>query len=125
MKRSQYSAFSEILVSRLFVQERASRDQFNRASSYTHKRDSQALLEELGVRAKSWRAIRAILNDFETPLIDEIKTAGEATSLAIDWQNWQSRQALSYAQLLSYQQYFEALGEKFNLTDEFRENGII
>lgn len=59
------------------------------------------------------------------PAINNITSAGEAESLAIDWQNWQSEQSLSYAELSLWQDFFGRLAKKFNLTDEFRENGII
>ncbi len=57
--------------------------------------------------------------------ITEIKTEGEARSIAIDFQNWVSNQNLSYAELIVYSDYFEKLAKKFNLVDEFKENGII
>jgi hypothetical protein len=55
----------------------------------------------------------------------EITTQDEARQFAIDWQNWQATQSLSYQELADWQTYFEALAVKFNLTDEFIENGII
>ena len=42
-----------------------------------------------------------------------------------DWQNWASEQSLSYGELAKFQGYFETLAKKFDLTDEFIENGII
>ena len=54
-----------------------------------------------------------------------IKTKEEARQIAIDWQYKQSKQAMSYHELLQWQNYFEILAKKFNLTDEFKENGII
>lgn len=57
--------------------------------------------------------------------IDRVKTAGEATDLAIDWQNWQAEQSLSYGELAEWQAYFRTLARKFDLRDEFEENGII
>jgi len=57
--------------------------------------------------------------------INSIKTVEEARSLAIDWQQWASETPLSYYQLSVWQNYFEKLADKFNLTDEFKENGII
>lgn len=59
------------------------------------------------------------------PPINTITTPQQARQLAIDWQNWQSEQALSYGELADYQAYFTKLAELFNLTDEFKENGII
>ena len=63
--------------------------------------------------------------EFKMPNIDKVKSADEAESLAIDWQHWQSEQSLSYGEVVYYQNYFEALGEKFNLTEVFKENAII
>jgi phospholipase C len=57
--------------------------------------------------------------------ITAIKTAGEARQEAIDWQNWQSEQSLSYREMSDWQWYFETLAKKFNLADEFKENGVI
>lgn len=54
-----------------------------------------------------------------------IKTEDEARQFAIDWQNWQAEQSMSYFEASNWQAYFEALGRKFNLTEEFKENGII
>lgn len=54
-----------------------------------------------------------------------INTAAEARDKAIEWQNWASERALSYGETAEWQAYFEKLGEEFNLTEEFRENGII
>lgn len=59
-----------------------------------------------------------------TPL-RQPRTAEEARQHAIDWQNWASNQNLSYDELAEYQGYFKKLANKFNLTDEFKENGII
>jgi hypothetical protein len=57
--------------------------------------------------------------------IDTIETVEEARQLAIDWQQWQADKALSMVQLMVFASYFEDIGKKFNLTDEFKENGII
>jgi hypothetical protein len=54
-----------------------------------------------------------------------IKTEEEARQYAIDWQNWASEQNLSYDELAEWQGIFTELAEKFNLVDEFKENGII
>ena len=50
---------------------------------------------------------------------------GEASQEAIEFQHWASEQNLSYGELLEYQEHFIELGRKFNLTEEFKENGII
>lgn len=52
-------------------------------------------------------------------------TQDEARQYAIDWQNWQSEQSLSYGELAEWSDIFTELGERFDLTEEFNENGII
>ena len=53
-------------------------------------------------------------------------TREDARSYAIEWQKWVSdTQNLSYSELAEWQEYFVMVGEKFNLTEEFKENGII
>lgn len=52
-------------------------------------------------------------------------TQAEARQYAIDWQQWASEQNLSYSELAEWNAIFAKLGEQFNLTDEFKENGII
>ena len=59
------------------------------------------------------------------PSVSEVKTQDEARQLAIDWQNWQSEQSLSYEDLILWQSYFEKLGEVWGLADEFKEEGIV
>jgi RAB protein geranylgeranyltransferase component A len=61
---------------------------------------------------------------FVKPL-SQIKTKEEARTMAIDYQNWASRENLSYSEIAKHQDYFEKLGKKFKLTEEFKENGII
>ena len=52
--------------------------------------------------------------------------AEEVRQHAIDWQNWVSdKQSLSYGELLAWQIHFERLANKFDLVEEFKENGII
>lgn len=53
------------------------------------------------------------------------KTAEEARQYAIDWQNWASEQTLSYGELTEWHDIFCELSEKFNLENEFEENGIL
>jgi hypothetical protein len=53
------------------------------------------------------------------------KTKEEARDYAIRWQYWVAEQNLSYGELLKWGIYFERLGKKFKLTDEFKENGIL
>jgi len=52
-------------------------------------------------------------------------TQEDARQQAIEWQHWQSEQSLSYVELIEWEEHFAALGEKFQLTEEFQENGII
>lgn len=59
------------------------------------------------------------------PDINTITSAGEARDLAIDWQAWQSEQSLYMSELADWQAFFRELGRKFDLRDEFEENGII
>lgn len=59
------------------------------------------------------------------PPLGTITTADEATDLAIEWQQWQAEQSLSLGELAEWQAYFRQLARKFNLRDEFEENGII
>lgn len=54
-----------------------------------------------------------------------VKTAGEAQDQAIAWQKWVSEQSLSYGEFADWQHYFEKLANEFDLTEEFKENGII
>ena len=61
----------------------------------------------------------------KVPFVNEVKNEDEARQIAIDWQDWQSEQSLSYEELSVWQSYFEKLASTFNLTEEFRENGII
>lgn len=56
---------------------------------------------------------------------DRPQTAEEARQQAIEWQNWQSDKDLSMGVIAQWGAYFAELGKKFNLTDEFKENGII
>lgn len=57
--------------------------------------------------------------------IAEVTTVGQAEDIAKDWQQLTSEQSLSYGELAADHAYFEELATKFNLTDVFKENGII
>ncbi len=59
------------------------------------------------------------------PNISTITDAGQAEQLAIDWQHWFSEEDHYMSELADWGDFFTELGTKFNLTDEFRENGII
>lgn len=54
-----------------------------------------------------------------------IETAEEARDFAIEWQKWQSEQSLSYGELAEWNARFAELADKFDLREEFEENGII
>jgi hypothetical protein len=54
-----------------------------------------------------------------------IFTAEEARDYAIDWQAWMSNQNLSYGEIAEWQMIFRELAERFDLEEEFKENGII
>ena len=54
-----------------------------------------------------------------------VKTQNEAKQIAINYQNWASKRSLSYYDISLWQNYFETLAEKFDLKEEFLENGII
>jgi hypothetical protein len=57
--------------------------------------------------------------------ISKVTSSDQARELAIDWQVWSAEQAMSYDELWGWQQYFTKLADRFNLRDEFVENGII
>lgn len=58
-------------------------------------------------------------------LLEAIKNRQDAKDFAIEWQNWQSTQALSYGDLFYWQSILTNIGKKFGLISEFKENGII
>lgn len=64
--------------------------------------------------------------------VTSIKTVDEARQIAIGWQDWVSKQneigekpTLYTSDLMQWSGYFTTLGKKFDLIDEFIENGII
>ena len=48
----------------------------------------------------------------------------QAREQAIDWQIETAKQNLSYGELAEAGEYFEKLGRRYGLIQEFRENGI-
>ena len=54
-----------------------------------------------------------------------IKTKEQARQYAIDFQQWASEKALSYNELILFQEKLKAIATKFHLVNEFKENGII
>jgi hypothetical protein len=55
----------------------------------------------------------------------KITNAEEAREFAIDWQQWASEQNMSYGELAEWSNILTELANKFDLTEEFIENGII
>lgn len=64
-------------------------------------------------------------NKFTLPPLSKVQTADEAEQLAKDWQIWAAEQSQSYGEVMADQVYFEELAKKFDLTEIFKENGII
>ena len=58
------------------------------------------------------------------PKPEDIETREQARDLAIEWQQWQSGQSLSYDEVAVWEDFFAALAERFGLAEEFRENAI-
>lgn len=58
------------------------------------------------------------------PDVNTITTEDQARQLAIDWQDWQATEDLSWGELSDWHGFFTQLADKFGLTDEFEENGI-
>ena len=54
-----------------------------------------------------------------------ITTQDEARQYAIDWQKWVADQNLFYGELAEWQYKLAELAKRFDLTEEFEENGII
>lgn len=57
--------------------------------------------------------------------IYKIITEEEARQIAIDFQTSFNEKSYSYSELNEIGGYFQKLAEKFNLIEEFKENGII
>lgn len=53
------------------------------------------------------------------------KQKEQARASAIEWQLDFQKNNYSYAELFHFQTYFEKLGKRYGLTQEFLENGII
>jgi len=60
------------------------------------------------------------------------KTKEEAREYAVEWQEWVSEQnqigkepTLYQSDLIEWQEHFRAIAIKFDLLEEFNENGII
>lgn len=62
----------------------------------------------------------------KVPSIDKVTTIAQARNIAIDWQNWASKQSLSFSELANWQAYFRSLARKYpELREEFEENAIL
>jgi hypothetical protein len=57
--------------------------------------------------------------------LSQIKNKNQARQYAIDWQVWVSKKKLSYGEMAAYQDGLRALGKKWGLLREFKENGIV
>ena len=53
------------------------------------------------------------------------KTKGEARTQAIEWQHDFSNKSMSWEEVIDAGNYFVEIAKKFNLTEEFKENGVI
>ena len=71
------------------------------------------------------KVLRQALDELDFEPRTDIKDKDEARQHAIDWQSWQQYHQLSFAEIAYWQTYFEVIADKFGLTDEFKENGII
>jgi hypothetical protein len=49
----------------------------------------------------------------------------EAREQAIDFMNLQATENMSYEEILEWQNYFYHIAKKYDLEDEFTENGVI
>lgn len=57
--------------------------------------------------------------------VENVKTQGEAREFAIQWQQWFSEQNMSWSELSEWEIVFENLAKRFDLVEEFIENGIL
>lgn len=54
-----------------------------------------------------------------------IKTKEQARQFGIDYQKLASEKSLSYSEVLHFQNKLSKIAEKFDLVEEFIENGIL
>lgn len=59
------------------------------------------------------------------PPLTDVKTEERARDIAIEWQATTQEEAMSWGEAIEHVDYFTVLANKYNLTDEFKENGII
>lgn len=74
------------------------------------------------VRQKTY-AEEAAMNKANKEYYERMKR--RARNNAIFWQEKISNESMSYEELAEIQSHFEALGKRYGLLNEFRENGII
>ena len=75
---------------------------------------------------KYWgKNMRIETRQYKLYKFEELNDEAKQRDLAIDWQQWQAEHSLSYGEIVYFQNYFERLATKLDLTDEFKENGII
>jgi hypothetical protein len=55
----------------------------------------------------------------------KITTRDDARQFAIDWHHWQSTEVLYLSEMCRWYDALTELANKFDLVDEFTENGII
>ena len=70
-------------------------------------------------------AVKSVITSVDDWLIRNCETKEEARQYAINWQNWVSEQDLSWEELSKMESDLEDLALKFDLVEEFKENGII
>ena len=75
-------------------------------------------------QAKLHGGVHAIM-EYKFHLLPIITNADAARDVAIAWQQWQSERDMYLSELGEWNEYFTKLAEKYGLTDEFTENGII
>lgn len=54
-----------------------------------------------------------------------ITSRSDAVDFAIEWQNWQAGQIMSIGEIIAWQRVFNLIADKYELRDEFIENGIL
>lgn len=57
--------------------------------------------------------------------VKNAKNADEARAYAIEWQSWQADQSMTWGEVAEWAAVFTDLADRFDLRDEFTENGII
>lgn len=56
---------------------------------------------------------------------EAITTQDEARQFAIDFQHWQENQKMYWSEVAEWADVFQRLADKYNLQDEFMDNGLI